>query len=442
MTHATPAPNVTFEATVTSLAHGGAGVAHVDHRGERRAVFVGHVAPGDRVRLSADLSSRPARGALLEVLAPGEERVAAACPWVVKCGACDWLHLSSAAQTRWHVEHLRAALPAAWREIPVAVHASPRALGYRVRARVHVKCGRGGRVVAGMHAAKTRDPVEVEACAVMHPTLDRARNEVATFFEGATGRGEVQLALGRDALPVYEIEWAGDLPAAVFGRLERAVGEGRLAGARVTVADARRPANVGDPTPWMTGADGRPLRLASGGFGQANAEVNASLGKHVASLARESGAERAVELYAGAGNLSILLAAEVAELTCVETSREACNAARANLASRGARGKVVETDADAYEWKATTDLLVLDPPRTGARAVAERLAASRVAHAIYVSCDAPTLGRDLQRLEATYELRSLATFEMFPGTSHVEMVAHLTRAAHRRQAARKGSGVP
>jgi 23S rRNA (uracil1939-C5)-methyltransferase len=433
MSHATPSPNATFEATVTSLAHGGAGVAHVEHRGERRAVFVGHVAPGDRVRLSADLSSRPARGTLLEVIAPSEDRVAAACPWVLPCGACDWMHLSPAAQTRWHTEHLRAALPAAWRDVPIDVHTAPHALGYRVRARLHVKCGRGGRVVAGMHAARTRDPVEVESCAVLHPTLDRARQAIPSFFEGATGRGEVQLVLGKDALPVYEIAWSGDLPAAVFGRLERAVVEGRLAGARVTVDEARRPANVGDPTPWMTGADGQPLRLASGGFGQANAEVNASLGKHVASLAHQAGAQRAVELYAGAGNLSVLLAAEVANLTCVEASRETCEAARANLAARGARAKVVETDAEAYVWKNNTDLVVLDPPRTGASAATERLATSRVAHVLYVSCDAPTLGRDLRRLEPTYELRSLATFEMFPNTSHVEIVVQLTRAARRKE---------
>ena len=440
MSHAAaPASHATFEATVTSLAHGGAGVAHVEHHGERRAVFLGHVVPGDRVRLSADLSSRPARGTLLALIAPGEDRVPPACPWVRKCGACDWMHLSAEAQRRAHVEHLRAALPAAWRDTPVEVHAAPRGLGYRIRTRVHVKCGRGGRVVAGMHAAGTRDPVEVETCAVLEPVLDRARQGVAAFFEGVAGRGEVQLVLGKDGLPVYEIDWSGDLPASVFGRLERAVLDGRLAGARVSVEHAKRPANIGDPTPWMAGADGRPLRLASGGFGQANAEVNASLGSLVASLARGAGARHTVELYAGAGNLSVLLAADANELTCVEASREACEAARANLAARALTAKVVETDAESYEWKPTTDLVVLDPPRTGARAAVERLATSRVAHVVYVSCDAPTLGRDLQLLEANYELRSLATFEMFPNTSHVEVVAHLGRAPHR---ARKPAAAP
>jgi 23S rRNA (uracil1939-C5)-methyltransferase len=422
-----PAPDL--EATVSSLAPGGRGVVHVDHGGERRAVFVPNVVPGDRVRLSADLGSRPARGAVVELLAPGPDRVASACPWSLECGGCDWMHLSSEAQVRTHADHVRAALPAAWRDVPIATHPAPASLAYRARARVHVRCGRGGRVVAGMNSAGTRDPVEVDTCAVLHPVLDRARGGLASLFEGCSGRGEVQLALGEGGRPVYEVHWKGGLDPRLFARLERAVAGGSLAGARVLDDDAKRPATVGDPTPWMTGADGQPLRLAPGGFGQANEAVNTSLSLHVAGLAQESRPKKAVELYAGAGNLSVLLASVSEGLVCVEASREACDAARANLEARGLadRARVTEADVDGYEWKASTDLVVLDPPRTGARRAVERLAGSRVARVLYVSCDAPTLGRDLGLLAETYTLESLATFEMFPQTSHVEIVAHLQR---------------
>jgi tRNA/tmRNA/rRNA uracil-C5-methylase (TrmA/RlmC/RlmD family) len=112
----------------------------------------------------------------------------------------------------------------------------------------------------------------------------------------------------------------------------------------------------------------------------------------------------------------------------VESSRDACDAARANLAARGLTARVVEADAASYAWGATTRLVVLDPPRTGARAVAERLAASRVPHVVYVSCDPQTLGRDLAVLAPGYRARSVATFEMFPQTSHVETVVALERA--------------
>ena len=108
--------------------------------------------------------------------------------------------------------------------------------------------------------------------------------------------------------------------------------------------------------------------------------------------------------------------------------REAVDAARDNLAARGLENaRVVEADAEGYAWSKAAKLVVLDPPRTGARAVAERLVASRVAHVVYVSCDAQTLGRDLAILEQGYAATSVAAFEMFPQTSHVEVVVALEK---------------
>jgi 23S rRNA (uracil1939-C5)-methyltransferase len=422
----------TLTATIGSLAPGGEGVAHVEVDGERRAVFVAHTAAGDIVRAEVDLSRRPARGRLVGVVTPSPDRVASACPWSTRCGGCDWMHLSLEAQTRAHAEHVRAALPPAWRETPVEVHGAPEGLAQRTRARLHVLCERhrDRRVVVGMHEAKTHDPVEVDTCAVLDPVLEGARRTLAKLFEGSRGRGDVQLALGGNRLPVLEVRWTGEIAPACFARLEQAVTARELAGARVLLGEASRPATIGDPTPWMTGADGQPLRLAPGGFGQANERVNDELVRHVASRVGEMGVDKAVELYAGAGNLSIVLARAVRELVLVESSREACDAARANLAARGIdsrSARVVEADAESYAWAPSTRLVVLDPPRTGARPVAERLAASRVAHIVYVSCDPQTLGRDLALLAPAYDVRSVSTFEMFPQTSHVETVVALER---------------
>src|SRR5277367_69177 len=102
---------VEIDASITSLAPGGNGVAIVELDGERRAVFVPHAAPGDRARLEVDPSRRPARGRVLTLVSPGVDRVTPACAWSTRCGGCDWMHLSIEAQARTHVDHLRAALP-------------------------------------------------------------------------------------------------------------------------------------------------------------------------------------------------------------------------------------------------------------------------------------------------------------------------------------------
>lgn len=412
---------------IESVAPGGDGVAHVEIEGQRRAVFVPGTVTGDLVQAHVDASRRPARGVLAKVVERGPSRVEPACPWSDRCGGCDWMHVAPGAQLELHLEHVREALPEGWRTTPIAARAAAERLAYRTRARVHVRCERG-RVDVGMHEARTHEPVTVERCAVLDPVLEGARRTIAALFEGCRGRGDVALALGKERLPVLDVRWQGDLAREVFARLEKAVSSGAIAGARAAEGDVRRPAVVGDPTPWMSGADGLPLRLAPGGFAQASESTNAALAAHVAELAAARPGERAVELHAGSGNLSVVLAHAVADLTTVESSRDACEAARANLTARGLKARVVEGDADGYAWSAATKLLVQDPPRTGARAVAERLAASPVARVVYVSCDPQTLGRDLGILAAAYRPTSVAVFEMFPQTSHVETVIALEKA--------------
>jgi tRNA/tmRNA/rRNA uracil-C5-methylase (TrmA/RlmC/RlmD family) len=127
-----------------------------------------------------------------------------------------------------------------------------------------------------------------------------------------------------------------------------------------------------------------------------------------------------------------MLARVASRVVAVESQRKACEASRENLAARGLaeRVKVVEADAGAFTPPPQTHLVVLDPPRTGARDACARLAASRAKHVIYVSCDTPTLGRDLAPFAEgdRWSARDVEVFDLFPQTSHVETLVHLERA--------------
>jgi 23S rRNA (uracil1939-C5)-methyltransferase len=418
----------TLETTIAELSPGGAGVAIEEIDGERRAIFVPGVVTGERVRVEADFSRRPARARLLDVITPSVERRDRECRWCEECGGCDWMHLSVAEQARAHAAIVTSVLPLAFRETEVIAHPAPMSVAYRTRARVHVDARRG-RVLVGMYGRGSHDPVPVESCLVLDPVLDRVRGSLAAWLEGAKGRGEAQIALGQPGTArkaVLDLRWNGELAAPVFGRLERAVGDGTLAGARVFAGEVKVPARIGDPTPWIRGADGEPLRLAPGGFSQATEEGNAALAKRAAELADMiAPGAHTLELFAGAGNITVLLARTHA-VTAVEIVREACEAARANLSARGLSAKVACGDAATYAIAKDAKLVVLDPPRTGAKEIARTLASRPVPAVVYVSCDPPTLGRDLTILaEAGYRLDAVETFEMFPHTSHVETVVAL-----------------
>jgi 23S rRNA (uracil1939-C5)-methyltransferase len=78
------------------------------------------------------------------------------------------------------------------------------------------------------------------------------------------------------------------------------------------------------------------------------------------------------------------------------------------------------------------EVVIMDPPRSGARELVEPLLRMRAARVIYVSCDVATLARDLRALCAGgYQLAAVRAFDFFPNTHHVEVVAVLTSAGPR-----------
>lgn len=430
------------ELVISGLAPGGLGIA----RDDGRVVLVAGAAPGDRVlaRITPGGAAR-----VLRVIEAGPDRVAASCEHVGTCGGCDWMHLAGAARRREAAriacEVIAHALGRAPGELPdPAVHAAARELGYRTRARFAVRAEpRAVRV--GFRAAASRDLVAIERCAVLDAGLSGVAAALQRALAGSRGDGEAQAALGRTAIglraPVVELAWRGELAGSTFGALDALVREGTWAGARVLLDGASAPSTFGDSRPVLAGPDGAALVVAEGGFAQPSDEGGRALALRVAELASPSG-RHVVELFAGSGTLSVLLARDAASFLGVEQHEPAVRAARANLAARGLAGKLVAADAEAYPLPPRTEVVVLDPPRTGARGAATALASSRVRRIVYVSCDAATLARDLAILcggpgagkgarpagKGRWAITSLDVFELFPQTSHFETVVLVDRA--------------
>jgi 23S rRNA (uracil1939-C5)-methyltransferase len=418
---------------IESIGAGGAGVAH--HEG--RAVFVPRSAPGDLVEASVEPAGTTLRGRVLRVIEPGPGRVDPACRFVDACGGCDLMHLSADAQRAAHRDIVLEALHriAGIETLPeILAHESltPPGFAYRTRARLHARANRG-RLEIGYHAPASHELTPVDRCIVLVPALDALLTELPAVLEGATGSGDISLALGSEGRPVVDLAWRGSLPAAFWARLDERVSSGRWAGARAWLEGAATPASFGDPRPVVQGADGRPLILAAGGFAQPSDEAAVVLARRTADLVRADGAGigTLVELFAGSGTLSISLAPLAARFIAVESHEESARAARQNLEARGAPGKVVIADASTYDL-GRADAVVLDPPRTGARDAVQRIAGSHARAVVYVACDPVTMARDVAVLVAAgFSLTNVETFEIFPQTSHVETLVRLVRRGGR-----------
>jgi 23S rRNA (uracil1939-C5)-methyltransferase len=313
------------------------------------------------------------------------------------------------------------------------------ALGYRVRARLHVRDGRLGYASARSHrgAALTR-------CPVMHPALASVLLDDGPAIAGALGEGGALAGLVGGAADAPSVHLAVQLAAGgragqVRDFLRRLLAAGRIAGASLTTPAASTPEIFGAAAIALGSApDLPPLWASADGFAQASAAGHELLPRLVRDLvgAPADGRRwpRLLELYAGSGNLTRALLPLTDELVAVEGDAAAASRLMRWRDSQSADGPRLSIRSQPVEQALAAavragdrfDAVVLDPPRTGARPALPWLGRLGVRRLVYVSCDAMTLGRDLVALGALgLRARCVLPLDLVPHTAQLECVAVL-----------------
>jgi 23S rRNA (uracil1939-C5)-methyltransferase len=407
------------EVEVRDMAVGGEAVAI----GPEGVVLVAGAAPGERIRISGlRRSGGVARARLEEVIRPSEVRIEPICPLAGRCGGCPWMHLEVQARRALKKEFVADALKRSGHLADVRFHAAPQEVGWRRRARLSWADG-----ILGYRGRRSRRPVDVPSCAVLTAPLEAALRLLRTTLLGELrGSGEISLAEadGQASIVVRPESPAG---AAAYSACESMAAAPGVAGVALMDPDSPAPATWGAPVDTTPAPDGLPLQAAAGGFSQANAAVNSALVQVVRDVAETDDAS-VLELYAGAGNLTVALAPRARKYVAVEENADATEACRGNLRARDIQGvRVVATDASTPP-KGRFDVVVLDPPRTGARDALPGILKARPKRIVYVSCDPKTLERDLRILgPEDWCVTAAHGFDMFPQTAHVEAVVKLER---------------
>jgi len=418
------------EVTIERMLPGGMGLAHADER----TVMVPLAAPGDRLRIKIERTKGNVDFASIqEVLEPSPVRVEPPCPYFGRCGGCDFQQLNYQAQLDAKVEMVRDCLrriggienPPDFQVTP-----APNQWHYRSRAQWQYDSIRKR---LGYFEAGSRRVCDVAECAVLTPPLqetlqdlrrrmlDGSLPEDVRDFRAIVGDEDVSLAPPLDSQAVV------DVTRSIYGEV---------------------------------------YSLNAESFFQTNADLLPPL---IEAALGEAGGETAIELYSGVGLFTLPLARRFTDLISVESNEAAERFARKNLANAGLANAKIANE-DVANWLETLecanssqvgkgglppptpnlkelrgqatlpylrgtsgdlqriDFLLLDPPRTGAESrVINAILKLRPKRICYVSCDPATLARDLKKLIAGgYTLDSLAAFDMFPQTHHLETVVHLS----------------
>jgi 23S rRNA (uracil1939-C5)-methyltransferase len=429
---------IRVDTAIVGMTHDGQGIASLD--GER--LFVPGALPGERATVALQRRRRRYREAeLVEIVEPAAERVAPPCPYFGRCGGCALQHLSYAAQVAFKEQVVRDALERiAGLEIPDWL---PPLTGpewhYRRRARLGVRyVDAKDRVLVGFKERASRFVTDMSSCAVLVEPMHRLPGLLAEAIDTTTLRRQlpqVEIAVGDDAraivIRVLAEPTAGDLAA--FEALGRAhdidvyLQRGGPGTVRMLGASPARTLS------YRLDAFDTAIVFAPTDFVQVNAVVNAAMVGSVVERLQLDGDDRVLDLYCGLGNFSLPLARRAGHVLGVEgegglVARAVKNAARNHIEN----AEFQTADLSQPDWRFLRepwDVVVLDPPRSGAEAAVEqmeRMAPRRVA---YVSCHPATLARDAKVLTQgrRYRLTAAGIADMFPHTHHVEAIAIFDR---------------
>ncbi|MGI5231021.1 class I SAM-dependent RNA methyltransferase [Actinoallomurus sp. CA-142502] len=410
-----------IELRIGAVANGGSCVA----RHEGRVVFVRHTLPGELVRARVTQETKNfLRADAVEILEASPDRVPAPCPFSGpgRCGGCDWQHVAVPAQRALKAavveEQLRRVAGISREVVVEEVPGAPDGLGWRTRVQFSIR--RDGAVGLRRHRSHAIEPID--ECLIAHPQVEALGIE-RKRWTGASGVEAVVSAGTGDRLAVLSARGRARVP-----RMDAPV---RLVSER----------NQEKPPFVREDVAGRLWQVSGSGFWQVHPGAAQTLADAVVDTLEPRRGEIAVDLYCGAGLFAGVLGERVGSdglVVGIESDAQSVRDARFNLRDMPhvavERGEV-ETVLDEISFGRgknrlnRADLVVLDPPRTGAGPdVVKRVATLAGRRIAYVSCDPATLARDLALFgEQGWTLSALRAFDAFPMTQHVELLATLVR---------------
>lgn len=422
------------------------------------AVFVPGGAVGDQCDIRiVKINRRMAFGRIEKIIVRSANRIAPDCPYAPRCGGCCWQHISYQEELRAKRKKVQDALE---RIAGLAVQVEEIAgaadiVRYRNKAQYPVGQDAQGHAVTGFYRPRSHELVPITHCLIQSNKADEAAALVRQWmdqyqvpaYNEINGKGiirhiYVRVGAASGQTQVCIVAAVNRLPAqqALIELLTTNIPS--LVSLMLNINS--KPGNVilGSKMVTLWGSEtledtlcGNVFHLSAKAFYQVNHAQAERLYDCILDFAALTGKETAIDLYCGAGTITLALARRAARVIGVEAVPEAVENARENAARNGLTNAEFLC-ADAGQAAAmlaqsgeAPQLLVVDPPRKGLDETAiNAILALSPARIVYVSCDPATLARDLKLFtQQGYTVKRCKAFDLFPRTAHVECVVSIQK---------------
>lgn len=421
----------TIKTRIERLAYGGDGVSHL---ADGKVAFVKGALAGELVEAAVTKNAkRFVQADLVKCHEPAIHRRSLDCRHEIDqgCGGCGFRHVNDDVSLSFKAESALGEVTKIsghddWPE--VTLFPTETLDANRTRMRLHVRHGKLGLLRRGTHQV-----VRVGDCRAALPNLLVATAALEAVFSLASTNFAPDTVLIESEGPATFVSAQCRPHRKWVQPLSDLVDSGVVAGIRI----GAKGVGLELGATWIEQEDmfnGRCLsyRRRVGTFAQTTPETNGLLRQALFELVREHQPERLLELYAGSGNLTLVNACAAQHVLAVEEDDRALD----GIVESARRTKLhhIETyrrdlrlgfTKTLRNWQ--PDVVVLDPPRQGAWSIVEDLKAIAPKMIIYISCAPPQLGRDSKPLLEKYRIKSVAAFDMFPRTPHVELMACFVR---------------
>lgn len=443
------AKNQEHTVTIEGYGEGGMGVARIDGR----IVFVHGALRGEKCRvLILKTLKSVAFAKVLEVLEPSSERITPDCPYFPRCGGCTYRHIRYEEELRLKRQRVQDNLSRiGGSDVTVEeILGAQDTLRYRNKAQYPVS--KDGAV--GFYRARTHEVIECEHCLLVKPEADAAAEALREYMQSCrvagydekTGRGLVRHLYIRSNA-------AGESLVCVLVNGDKLPKEDRLVTllrdacpkcTGIVLGTNTKKGNVilGDHYRTLWGSDrledtlcGKTFRLSVPSFYQVNRVQAERLYAKAIEFAGLTGQETVLDLYCGAGTITLALSDHAKKVLGAEIVPEAIDDARENAARNGVKnaeffcGDASDVAKKLARENLRPDVITVDPPRKGLAAdVVESIAEMQPGRVVYVSCDSATMARDVKRLaDLGYTAQRACAVDMFPRADHVETVCLLSK---------------